>query len=203
MTMTSSKDTNLPFSDEELTVFCDTELIDTKTRIMGKSESGLKELAGRLKEWSEGWNIDKKFLENPGKISRGENHRGYPYMVLDYPRNFALYSGVSLRTLIWWGHYIKITLHAHGTGNEWLIEHLVKNHDRIKKNNFMILTSPDIWSNRIGDYTEIPIIDTEFSDAIKEQLKINGTLRLSQFHSLTEMNRLVQIVKSASTTLFT
>ncbi len=53
-----------------------------------------------------------------GKISRGENYRGLPYLVLDYPRMFKQDSIFSLRTMLWWGHEFSCTLYILGQARE-------------------------------------------------------------------------------------
>jgi hypothetical protein len=43
------------------------------------------------------------------KISRGEQHIGLPWVMLDYPRVFSRETGfLALRTFFWWGHYFTV-----------------------------------------------------------------------------------------------
>ena len=49
-----------------------------------------------------------------GKISRGENYRGLPYLVLDYPRLFNKDDIFTFRTMCWWGNFFSCTLHLQG-----------------------------------------------------------------------------------------
>ncbi len=53
-------------------------------------------------------------LLKAGKISRGENYRGLPYWILDYPRKFLKEETFAFRTMVWWGHEISCTLHVSG-----------------------------------------------------------------------------------------
>ncbi len=69
------------------------------------------------------------------KISRGENHEGLPYVMLDFPAIFFQKNIFAVRSLFWWGNFCSITLHLKGTyqtafvhkilqtkqSNEWLI----------------------------------------------------------------------------------
>lgn len=50
----------------------------------------------------------------PPKVSRGENYKGYPFMVLDYPRIFSSEQVMACRHLFWWGHFFSCTLHLKG-----------------------------------------------------------------------------------------
>lgn len=48
------------------------------------------------------------------KISRGEQYLGLPYVMLDYPRNFARGNTFAIRTFFWWGHFFSIHLQLSG-----------------------------------------------------------------------------------------
>ncbi len=50
----------------------------------------------------------------PPKISKGENYKGLPYVMLDYPRCFGRDDVFAIRTFFWWGNYFTITLHLKG-----------------------------------------------------------------------------------------
>src|SRR5690606_37500006 len=45
---------------------------------------------------------------------RGENYKGLPYVVLDYPRLMTKDEILNIRLLFWWGHYYSISLHLAG-----------------------------------------------------------------------------------------
>ncbi len=45
-----------------------------------------------------------------GKISKGENYKGLPYLVLDLPRLFQKERLFAFRTMFWWGHFFSFTL---------------------------------------------------------------------------------------------
>ncbi len=49
-----------------------------------------------------------------GKISRGENLLGLPYLVMDYPALFSKEKIIAIRTLFWWGNFFSISLHLSG-----------------------------------------------------------------------------------------
>lgn len=54
----------------------------------------------------------------PPKISRGEQYRGLPYVILDYPRQFSREDIFACRTFFWWGRFFSITLHLAGASLE-------------------------------------------------------------------------------------
>jgi hypothetical protein len=49
-----------------------------------------------------------------GKISKGENYHGLPYVILDYPALFSKEDIFAVRTMFWWGNFFSISLHLSG-----------------------------------------------------------------------------------------
>jgi hypothetical protein len=49
-----------------------------------------------------------------GKIAKGENYQGLPYVILDYPRQFSKTNTFAIRSFFWWGNFFSITLHLTG-----------------------------------------------------------------------------------------
>lgn len=55
-----------------------------------------------------------------GKISRGENYEGLPWMMADMPRHFGQEDVLAFRMFFWWGHYFSATWHLKGAPlNTW------------------------------------------------------------------------------------
>ncbi|NMM49257.1 hypothetical protein [Marinigracilibium pacificum] len=52
---------------------------------------------------------------NHKKISKGNNYKGLPYLVLDYPSIFDRENILTIRTMIWWGNFISINLLIKGS----------------------------------------------------------------------------------------
>jgi len=48
------------------------------------------------------------------KISKGEQYRRLPWVVLDYPRHFSREHVLAIRQFFWWGHYFSTTLQLKG-----------------------------------------------------------------------------------------
>lgn len=55
-------------------------------------------------------------LTKTGKISRGENYKGLPYLVLDFPRYSSGNQLFIYRTMFWWGNYFLCLLVTQNCG---------------------------------------------------------------------------------------
>lgn len=97
----------------ELSLVTDRQLLLTKNRIIQKVYLVFGELAAEYKSIVEVSNLFTA-NETDAKISRGENYRGLPYVVLDYPRQFGKVDVFAVRTFFWWGNFFSITLQLSG-----------------------------------------------------------------------------------------
>ncbi len=107
---------DVSFSGKEIKYLEDTEFLTVKNEITSKLKILLgtcgKEIRILLKD---------KFpriktgygLVSP-KVSFGENYKGLPYYVLDYPRHFEKESTFSYRIVCLWGKYFTFNLHLAG-----------------------------------------------------------------------------------------
>src|SRR6185437_142624 len=104
-------DAKLRFSPEEIRLATDEAWILTKNSGMEKIVHLMAELSGEYRViWAEA-HISGE--EDPGspKISRGENYRGLPWVMLDYPGVLGRDDVMAIRAMFWWGHAFIVTLH--------------------------------------------------------------------------------------------
>jgi len=108
--------TKIQLSTFETELVKNKEWILTKHAIIDKVYKIFGEMNETYKQVSE---QQKSFLREVcknagGKISKGENYEGLPYVILDYPALFSRESIFAVRTLFWWGNFFSITLHLSG-----------------------------------------------------------------------------------------
>ena len=106
--------TKVTLSAGELAIASDRDIILTK-RIVTESASHL--FSAQIPFISHAFPQQiKEDLPATGhpKISRGENYKGFPYVIMDYPALFSKDSVFALRTMFWWGNFFSITLHVSG-----------------------------------------------------------------------------------------
>ena len=116
---TLPKPSQMPYfslTDKEAGYLADTDFLRTKTEIYRKTDQLLAVTQEGLQECIRQRNpsFGPEVLTRGGKISRGENYRLLPYHVLDYPRHFATNDVFALRTMVWWGNHLSLTLHLAG-----------------------------------------------------------------------------------------
>jgi hypothetical protein len=135
--------------------------------------------------------LPKTILEGTPKISKGENYKGLPYLVLDYPRIFHKENTFAIRTMFWWGNFFSTTLHLAGHYKEQSETKLFSSLDLLKNNNFYLCTNEDAWEHHFEASNYIPVTgltNTEFSNRIEEKpfLKIAKKVGLHLWNDAEE-----------------
>ena len=153
-------------SEKEIRFLCDTDFLLTKQEINRKISALLGEAEQKLKSVIKASDFpfpNQTFLK-AAKISRGEQYRGLPYWVLDYPRKFSKEATFSFRTLIWWGHEISCFLHLGGTDLEkfrpLILENLRSDPDQF----IAVNSSPWEYHFEADNYKRVTEIDPQALD---------------------------------------
>jgi len=109
---------NLEFTPNEFCTINDSAFLENKATALSKIEHAFGALYAVMHA-----NNDMPVKSNNGKISKGENYIGLPYMVLDYPRIYDKQNICAVRTMFYWANFFSCTLHV---GGSYLIADFVK-----------------------------------------------------------------------------
>jgi len=146
-------------SPTERELVTDARFILTKNDILQKT----KELLGQLQviyqehlQQLQGELPDGINQTSP-KISRGENYKGLPWLVLDYPRSFSHSNVFAIRTMFWWGNFFSITLHLSGEHKEWYAKKIIAAYPMLKKNGFSCNAGAEQWEHHFKKENYTPL----------------------------------------------
>lgn len=108
--------TKIVFSADELDRMNDSSFLLSKRLISDKIIEQFSKLSEELLTAAK--QLNDPYLDSisaiSGKISKGENYKGLPYIVLDCPRHFKDSDVLAFRTMFWWGNFFSCTLHLAG-----------------------------------------------------------------------------------------
>lgn len=128
------------------------DIILTKNAILQKIKSFLEELQIKqlviIKRYSS--QLPEEVLKVSPKISRGENYKGLPWLVLDNPRHFEHNNIFAIRTMFWWGNFFSITLHLSGRYKDNLSKKIIDNTSLLAENNFYIYIGQKEWEHDLA-----------------------------------------------------
>ncbi len=185
----------MEFTDQELEYLLDHEFLLTKRRISERIQKMLTGLETDLisTAHSISFPYPKGTLLKSGKISKGENYKGLPYYILDYPRLFTRRSVFAYRSMIWWGNHFSTTLHMGGEAKDQFTPKLMANFDALKSQDFFVCVNIDPWHYHFekDNYKHISDIgrpEMEKIIANHDFLKISSRLSLQDYKQIHEFS---------------
>jgi hypothetical protein len=122
------------------------------------------------------------------KLSRGENYKGLPYLMLDCPRLFEKEDILAIRSFFWWGNYFSITLHLKGKYKQIHSGGILAVLSKLTESAFCIASTEEEWQHELKNhYTPLSGINpNEFRNLIGSQsfLKITWQAPLSEWENI-------------------
>jgi hypothetical protein len=178
----------ISLSAKELQLVTNADWILTKNHITEK----VKELLALLLQQQQtllkknAFPLPKETAKSSPKISKGENYKGLPYLVLDYPRYFDKENIFAIRTLFWWGNFFSCTLHLSGRYKKDAAPKIISSRSVLLKNDFFICVSDDPWEHHFenDNYAGInKISKKDFEKIIREKsfIKLAQKIPLTQW----------------------
>lgn len=182
----------IQLSQEELELVTKTEWILSKHIITRKVYNMFGDISAVLK--NEIALHNDLFPENlqykSGKISKGENYRLLPYVILDYPAFFWKDRILAIRTMFWWGNFFSVTLHLSGVYNEQFGKKTPGLFSLLQKNNFFICVNEDEWQHHFepDNYMPVSAITIHEFEVMKEKkfFKVSKKISLSEWQNAEE-----------------
>ncbi len=152
-------ETKIRLSPKEAELIVNADWILTKNEIIKK----IKHLFGKLTDEqhevleSPKLQLPPEVLAPAPKISRGENYKGLPYLVLDHPRCFDKENVFAIRTMFWWGNHFSTTLQLSGRYKKLYEQPVLSAYQLLKKKNVFCCTSDDPWEHHFEKSNYAPV----------------------------------------------
>jgi hypothetical protein len=175
------QDSKFNFSNSEIRLMSNQDFFKQKTNVTQK-------LIGLFHELNDNIELIKEENEShlplnaktiSGKISKGENYLGLPYIVLDNPRIFARQNIFAFRTMFWWGNYFIFTFHLSGKYLEDYKKNILKNFEKLKRKGFLVCIHNEEWVHHL-EKDNFKSIDSFDKKALKSLIEKNAFLKLGK-----------------------
>jgi len=151
--------TKIQFLPAEIELVSTPDIILTKNAILQKIKSFFEELQVKQQDILKPYSLQlpEEVLNVSPKISRGENYKGLPWLVLDNPRFFQHNNIFAIRTMFWWGNFFSITLHLSGNNKFDILKKLPGNISLLAKEGFYIYHGEKEWEHDLdpASYKEL------------------------------------------------
>lgn len=186
------------FSNEELEIIHNTVFFRLKSTVTQKFYQLFGELIKEIKEDKclNDFNFPEEMDITNGKITKGENYLGLPYVVADFPKIFNQQGVFTFRMWFWWGNYILFTWHLSG---KYLIEQrafLISKFEDFQNSDVLIYIGTDEWQQHISEGSYLALKNVSKSDYIK-LISEQPFFKLSQKVDLQNIEKASQIGKNA------
>jgi hypothetical protein len=155
----------IQFSDAEMELLCNKDIILTKNKALEK----VKQLLGNLQDECQTYILKRSILAQHEifsfhpKISKGENYLGLPYLILDYPRCFQQQNIFAVRTMLWWGNFYSTTLHIAGRFKSEFANKIENASTFLSNGDYFIGINPNPWVHHFeeSNYARINTLNKE------------------------------------------
>ncbi len=128
--------------------------------------------------------IPEKALQHSPKISKGENYRGLPYLVLDHPRCFDKDETLAIRTFFWWGNFFSTSIQLSGVYQEKFQKNMIAAFPKLAANDFYACINDDPWQHHFEN-DNYRLIKTMTKKEYEKEMKNRSFLKLSKKIPLT------------------
>ena len=181
----------MQLTEKELLILQDTDFLLTKATVLEKINTLLRQTREELKGCVENSNFsfpDGTDLLN-GKISKGENYKNLPYMVLDYPALFTTKTVFAYRTMFWWGNFFSATLHLEGIALNYYRNYITINLNKLLEKDVYIGVGDTPWQYHYEKDNYIPLTENHkyFINNCKF-LKLSKKLELKKWNDVPEFS---------------
>ena len=181
-------------SAKEAELVANADWILTKNGILQKVKYILEKLQTEQQHFLQADHslLPEEITAIPPKISRGENYKGLPYLVLDYPRCFEKNDHFAIRTMFWWGNFFSITLHLSGNYKKIYEAKVETVFTSLKDESFFIGISNDQWEHHFETSNYLPLQqmnDIAFKNYINDKpfIKLAKKISLEQWDGAGDM----------------
>lgn len=151
--------TKIRLSPEEMALITRADWILTKNSAVQKTKQVLAALQTEQQHILESYLslFPGEIINSSPKISKGENYKGLPYLVLDYPRYFTREDAFAIRIFFWWGNFFSATLHLSGLYKKKYEKKIIDSFESLREKKFSVCINEDQWEHHFETNNYLPI----------------------------------------------
>lgn len=178
---------NFQWSSHEIELLNHVEVFLQKPGIMKKAERYLNTLGdAMIRELAHSKiSFPPDTKREKVQLTRGENHRGFPYLSLDIPQMFTKTEMFTYRTLFWWGHYLGFSLILKGKDLPRYTDNLLKEQNNSQFKDVYLAATPTPWEWSLTDHNFKKICETS-GEELQKTIKTIEHIKLVRFYPVND-----------------
>ena len=132
-------------------------------------------------------------IRDNGKISRGENYRCMPYLLLDCPRIFTTESVFAFRSMFLWGNEFSFTLHLQGKALETVRHKMMQHISSLQHQNFFFCVHETPWEYFFDEmnFKSLDAMLAKERDELDQLIRTKNFIKLSRKLELSEYDQAI------------
>lgn len=184
----------IQLSPQHIKLVTDAGWILTKNEILAHIKTAFEDLYNWQQLTINSHILPAAVLKPGGKISRGENYQGLPWIVLDNPRHFVKGNVCAIRTLFWWGRFFSTTLHLSGSWQQEIGQKLVNAFDNLQQEAVKICYTGDEWVHDINSssYTPLKQVDQKSFEKIIQEASF---IKIAMHTAIENIENAIEVLK--------
>ncbi|MBC9934030.1 hypothetical protein [Chitinophaga qingshengii] len=193
---------NFYLTPEEAAIVFTPRVMELKNKAIAK----VMALMGRLQEALAAYDaasdfpFEPEWLQQGPKISKGEQYKSLPWVILDYPRYFSKTEVFAFRSMFWWGHYFVGTLHLAGDVKRRFEASLLTAYAPLAAAGFQVYLPDDPWEHDFENGNYRPIGDMCLEDW-KRLVGRKNFIKLAKPFALERWGEIITDIVEAYATL--
>lgn len=194
--------TKIQLSLFEMDLLNNSEWILTKNMIVKKAQRLLEEVQQNISDYTKQNSaiFPAEVIAISPKISKGENYKGLPWLMLDYPRYFDKENIFAIRIMFWWGNFFSTTLHLSGQYKEKYSNSIVNSYEKLCKNEFYTCVNEEQWNYHFEKENYLPVKNFTAND-FTNHIKKRSFIKLSRKLSFSQWNNAIRLLSESFTQL--
>lgn len=135
--------------------------------------------------------VSREYLN--GKITRGDNYKGYPYVLLDYPNCFSKDYILAARNLIWLGNGFHCSLHVRGDVVSRVLKSIAS-FPPSRFENILVYNGEDEWQHHVDEnWKPLREVGDKFLSRVenKNWIKLGSAVDINQPDTWNEQLSLI------------
>ena len=187
--------TKIHLSPYEAGLLSNSEWILTKNTIIKKAKWLMEEVQQNIFDYTrlQSTIFPKEVITISPKISKGENYKGLPWLMLDYPRYFDKENIFAIRIMFWWGNFFSTTLHLSGACKQKYCDSIIKSYEELCKNEFYYCINDNQWNHHFEKTNYLPV-KAFSSEEFPERVNERSFIKLSCKFPLTEWSDAIKLL---------
>lgn len=190
-----SAQSKIQLSRLEMDLLNNSEWILTKNLIVKKAQTLLEQVQQNISDYAKQYSnvFPTEVIAISPKISKGENYRGLPWLILDYPRYFDKENIFAIRIMFWWANFFSTTLHLAGRYKHKYHTPILNCYNELVKNDYYTCVNEEQWQHHFDSENYMPIGDFT-ADRFANNIKERSFIKLSQKLSFSEWDNATTIL---------